>query len=300
MTEESKKLLVVLNPISGGRKKEKFPELLERFCKRNKYLYKIYETQGGEKDKEEILRLKDLYQPDVVVAVGGDGTINLVAGLVVGSSLPVAIVPMGSANGLAKDLGIPEDPIKALNLIKDFHYHEIDTLKVNGENCFHIADFGFNARIVRRFSKSLIRGKISYIWYGLQEFFSFDPFSYAIETEEFKIQGKAFMIAVMNAKKFGINVNINPLGKIDDGFFEISVIKPFSKLSSLKVLYHLLSKTIHKSKYNRVVRCKKAIIYNSDQTSFHIDGEPIPSSEKIEITIVPKGLTLIMPCCREE
>jgi len=143
----------------------------------------------------------------------------------------------------------------------------------------------------------LIRGKATYLWYGFLEYFFYKPFKYMIETENQIIKGKAFMITVINGNRFGTDANINPLGQIDDGLFEICIIKPFPKLRSWKILQRLFNGTIHDSKYSNVVRCKKATIYNDDDTPFHIDGEPKKVSEKTQISIIPKGLQIIMPCC---
>jgi diacylglycerol kinase (ATP) len=292
----SRKLLFVFNPLAGGKHlyKEDVPAMFKKFCLESDFDFFIYQTTGKE-DQESIKKIIQDNNPDAVIAAGGDGTVNLVGEVMVNSNIPMGIIPMGSANGLARDLNIPQDMEEALQVIKRFVSHPIDSLEVNGMNCFHVSDFGFNARIVRRFSKSILRGKISYLWYGLTEFFFFEPFQYIIETGEQKIKGEAFMMTVTNANRFGTNVNINPLGKIDDGYFEISIIKPFSKLKAFKILYRLFHNTIHKSKYNRVIRCKSAVIYNIENTSFHIDGEPAQLQERIEVNIVPKGLCIFVP-----
>jgi YegS/Rv2252/BmrU family lipid kinase len=286
----------VINPISGGKKKQDVPALLDKFCENNSCEHIYFFTTGNEEaDLTNIKNHLNKLHPDAVVAVGGDGTVNLAGALLVDTGIPLGIIPMGSANGLARDLDIPDDFEEALEVIRRYKKHAIDTLKVNGRNCFHISDFGFNARVCKRFSKSLMRGKFAYVWYGLQEFFGFEPFPYQIETEHQNIEGKAFMMTVTNSNRFGTNVNINPLGEIDDGFFEISIIKPFPKYKSLEILYHLLNNTIHRSKFNRVIRCRKATIYNRENTPFHIDGEPVKQREKVEIGIVPKGLVVLNP-----
>lgn len=296
----SPKFLFVINPIAGGKKKQDVPMLLEDFCLKNSCTGNYFFTTGRrEEDIQLIKKSVNEFQPEAVVAIGGDGTVNLTGEVLVNSGLPLGIIPMGSSNGLSRDLGIPLEFDLALETIRMLHLHEIDTLRVNGINCFHISDFGFNARVCRRFSESLLRGRISYVWYGLQEFFSFDPFHYTIQTEHQDIQGKAFMMTVTNSNRFGTNVNINPLGDIDDGYFEISIIKPFPKYKSLNVFYYLINNTIHRSKYNRVIRCRKATIWNRENTSFHIDGEPVDLGEKIEIEIVPKGLKVIVPVIPE-
>ncbi|MBX9852936.1 MAG: diacylglycerol kinase family lipid kinase [Cytophagaceae bacterium] len=295
----TRNLLFVMNLRAGGKlkNKEALQLALKDFCQKNSCNSKFYETTG-ENDQEVIRKISLEYKPNAVIAVGGDGTVNMVGELLVNSGIPMGIVPTGSANGLAHDLNIPKKIDAALEVIKDFHTHAIDTLKVNGKNCFHVSDFGFNARVVRRFSESIMRGKLSYLWFGLQEFFTFNPFNYQIETDGQTIQGEAFMMTATNSNRFGTNVNINPLGEIDDGLFEISIIKPFPKFRSLEILYHLFNNTIHKTRYNQVVKCRKAIIYNKQKASFHIDGEPVVLGEKIEISIVPKGIRIILPCCR--
>jgi diacylglycerol kinase family enzyme len=202
---------------------------------------------------------------------------------------------MGSANGLAKDLNIPSDPGRALKLIREGMVHTIDALSINGKNCFHISDLGYNARIVQRFANSLIRGKFLYVWFGLIEFFTLKPFHFHLAHDGKSIEGDAFMMAFTNANKFGTNVNINPLGNNDDGYFEISIFRPFHKLKSLAILYRLFNHTIYKSKYNHVIHCRQATIENLENASFHIDGEPVQLSGSIHIKILVKALNVIVP-----
>ncbi|HEY8401600.1 MAG TPA: acylglycerol kinase family protein, partial [Cytophagaceae bacterium] len=163
------KLLFVINPISGGTSKETLEESIYDFCQSHSINPNIYFTTGiTEKDKENLLSIQQQYQPDAIIAVGGDGTINLVAGQLVNTPTPIGILPAGSANGLAKDLDIPENIEEALQVIYRFNIKKIDTLKINDINCFHLSDFGFNARVCHRFADSLWRGKLSYVWFGLQ------------------------------------------------------------------------------------------------------------------------------------
>ncbi|MFN6945947.1 MAG: diacylglycerol/lipid kinase family protein [Cytophagaceae bacterium] len=289
-----KKFLFVLNPIAGGRRKDDVPAMLDEFCKEHNILYNIIKTTG----KEDHLRIEEQIlqnKYDAVVAIGGDGTVNLVGNVLLGKNIPLGILPLGSANGLAKDLNIPQELPDALNVLPRFRPKFIDTLKINGYNAFHLSDLGFNARVIHRFAKGLLRGKLSYIWYGIQEFFTFTPFNYTILTPISRYEGDAFMMIISNASKFGTNVAINPLGDIRDGYFEISIVKPFPKLHSFHIMYYLLSDKIHRSKYYKVIRCKHAVIFNKDNESFHIDGEPWLPVEKIEIDIHPKGLKVLLP-----
>jgi diacylglycerol kinase (ATP) len=294
MIEARKKLLFVVNPIAGGKKKENLYEQIDYFCGENKVDCYFYKTRGND-DKKEIDDLYHSIKPDTIIAVGGDGTVNLTGNILVGTNTPLGIIPAGSSNGLAKDLGIPWKKMKdSLENIKRFKIKSIDTLKVNSFNSFHLIDIGFNARICHKFDESVLRGKISYACIALKEFFKFKPFNYRIETPKHTYEGNAYMITLTNSNKFGINMEINPLGEINDGFFEINIIKPFPRIHIFKILYQLLHASIHTSSYYQAIRCQEAVITNYSNESLDIDGEPADLGNKIEIKMVRNGLKVIL------
>ena len=140
-----------------------------------------------------------------------------------------------------------------------------------------------------------MRGKISYVWFAFKEFLVNKNFGYKIESPILTYEGEAFMINISNTNKFGTNAAINPLGDREDGYFEISIIKPFPKIFLPKILFQLFNNTIHYSRYYKIIKCKRAIIYNKADESFHIDGEPVTINEKIEVEIFPKGLKVLIP-----
>jgi diacylglycerol kinase (ATP) len=294
MIAAGKNLLFIINPISGGKNKAELQEKLKSFCKENNVLCTFYETTGKE-DKKGIQRLFLALKADAVIAVGGDGTVNLVGNILAETETPLGIIPAGSANGLSKDLGVPwkrtED---ALENIKRFQIKSIDTLKVNNHNSFHLIDLGFNARICHKFAESILRGKISYALIALKEFLTFKPFPYKIETPKHTYNGIAFMVTITNSNKIGTNIEINPLGEINDGFFEINIIKPFPKIHSLKIIHQLLHSSIHKSPYYQSIRCKESVISDFRHECLHIDGEPVNMGNKIEVKIVRNGLKVIL------
>jgi diacylglycerol kinase (ATP) len=292
----TKKLLFVINRGSGRKtkKQDQIFKLINDFCNKHALEFEIYKTTG-KNDPDNIKKIIADFNPQSVIAVGGDGTVNIVGSLILNSGISLGIIPMGSANGLAKDLRIPLNPMQALEVIRDNQIHAIDTLSINENYCFHISDLGYNAGIVRRFASSSIRGRILYIWFGLIEFFTLKPFHYLLKYDGQEIEGDAFMIIVTNVNRLGTNVNINPLGENDDGYFEICIFKPFHKLKSFGILYRLLNNSIFKSKYNLVVHCREANINNIENTSFHIDGDPIQLPKIIQVKILPKALKVIVP-----
>jgi YegS/Rv2252/BmrU family lipid kinase len=294
MTLEGKNLLFIVNPIAGGKNKDSLLTRLKLFCKENKAICQFYQTKGKEDDKK-ILPIFDKLRPDAVIAVGGDGTVHIAGNILVKTDTPLGIIPAGSANGLAKDVGVPsKNTEEALNTIKRFHIKNIDTLRVNRINSFHLIDLGFNARVCHSFAESTIRGKLSYAFIAVKEFIKFKPFPYKIETPRHTYKGCACMVTFTNSNKIGANMEINPLGDIDDGFFEINIIKPFPRFHIFKIIYHLLHGSIHTSPYYQSIRCQEAIITNYSMESLDIDGEPKEIGNKMQVKIVKGGLKILL------
>ena len=158
--------------------------------------------------------------PDAVFAAGGDGTVSLVAQALAATDLPLGILPLGSGNGLAKDLSIPLDLEEALQLIWRHQVRSLDTLRVGGQFAVHLADMGFNAQVVRAFNAGGVRGPAAYVRVATQEYATYQPTTYRIETDRETWEGAAFMLTIANANTFGSNVVINPDSQLDDGQFE--------------------------------------------------------------------------------
>ncbi len=293
MEASDRKYIFVLNPIAGGKRKARVPVQIDRFCDRAKCNFRIYKTTGHN-DLNNLRKVFEVFAPDAVVAIGGDGTVNLVGNLLVYTDIPLGIIPLGSGNGLAKDLGLPLDIEEAFERIHRFETKYIDSLNVNGINCFHLSDLGYNARIVRRFAYGKLRGKISYFWYGISEFLRFKPFAFELKTKIESYTGQAFMLIISNANKFGTNISVNPLGEIDDGWFEVSIFKPFPKFRVPYIGYHLLKSNIHQTPFYKVVRTRKAVIKNISGEPLHIDGEPVSLAQEIQVEVMSKSLRVIM------
>jgi len=289
-----KTLLFVINPISGDISKESVQELVENFCGHHKINLFFYHT-SGENDVDEIKRLIEVEKPDAVIAVGGDGTVSMVANILNHGSIPLGIIPLGSGNGLSKDIGIPQDLESAIALIRDGLVKEIDSLDINGHTVFHLSDLGFNALIVKKFNDGTTRGPGAYAWIALQEYLNYKPYFYHIVTDTETFEGEAFMVTIANANAFGSNANINPSGVLNDGYFEICLIEPFPKAGAVGLLYNLYTDKIHNSVYSRIIKCKKATIEKSAEDILQIDGELIQTDNHLTIQMHPKSLSVIMP-----
>jgi diacylglycerol kinase family enzyme len=289
------KVLFIINPISGDIDKEALMEDLNDFCGQHGIQADLYKTTG-EQDEERLREKIKAIDPEIACAVGGDGTVSLVAKAIMNTQVALAIIPQGSGNGLSKDLGIPQNYDEAVQLLVDHQTVAIDTLDVNGLLSIHLCDMGFNALVVNRFCNGETRGPGAYAWIAMQEFMGYEPKKYTIITEGKTIfDGEAFMITITNAKAFGSNAAINPTGVIDDGMFEICILEPFPKSSSLGILYQLYTDSIDNSVYTHRFSCKSATIINHSEEISQIDGEPEDLGREIKFKIQHKSLKVILP-----
>lgn len=292
------RLLFVVNPIAGDVDKEELEAEIKAKCEEHSITCDIYRTTG-ENDEAEIKARLSQNNYDGAFAVGGDGTVNILGSLLIGTGTPLGIVPLGSGNGLSKDLNIPQDTEDALELIHSHVIRNIDTISLNGIPSIHLSDLGFNALVVKKFCEGDTRGPGSYAWIALQEYLAYTPKFYRIETDVENFEGEAFMVTIANANAFGSNASINPNGILNDGRFEICLIEPFPKTAGLGILYKMYTDSIDESVFTRKISCKRATIYNTEHEVVHIDGEPVDLNEVIKVEMHSKSLKVILPVPEE-
>lgn len=292
--KEIKKILFVVNPIAGGNDQSNFHQVLDEHIK-NSFEFEIFQTTGTN-DDENLKAHVAGYYPQSVVAVGGDGTVSLVARTLAGTDRVLGILPTGSGNGLSKDINIPQNDLKAaLKLLVGGKIVKIDTLEANNYFFMHLADEGFNARIVRLYDNSDSRGLGTYMRFVLQEFFSYQSHFFEVTTDNGNFTGNAFMITIANSKKFGSNLTINPDGDWSDGRFEIVIIRSFPKKEGLRLFWQLLTKRIKFSHHSIVLKCKEAKVKCRGKRTLQYDGEVAGRFREINIKLNQKNLNIIVP-----
>ncbi|QJX48567.1 diacylglycerol kinase family lipid kinase [Hymenobacter taeanensis] len=289
-------LMFVLNPISGDIDKSELESTIGRYCRERGRHVAFFHTTG-EQDLEILRRKLAQEAYHAVFAAGGDGTVSLVAEALAGGQVPLGIIPLGSGNGLSKDLNIPQDVEQALRLTWDYQVLTMDTIQVGGNFSAHLADLGFNALIVERFDKGEARGPGAYVRIATQEYISYEPEHYHIKTDSEEWEGPAFMLTIANANTFGSNVVINPEGKLNDGQFEICLIDPFPNAAAPGILYNLYTSGFNQSSYTRRLCCSRATITipSQKQVLVQIDGEPMHLPTPIEVEIMPRSLHVLVP-----
>ncbi len=287
-------VLVIYNTRSGSQANHNFNTLLLEKSKQYRFSYQVYELekQGCE---GSIIKLIEDFRPDFLIAAGGDGTLNLVAQIAPKYDLPVFILPAGSANGMARELAIPNNLYAAFDVLANYKIRAIDLLTINNFTCVHLADVGLNARIVKRFEEDPKRGLSTYARYLWTELFLISSRRFTISYEGKTIRRKAVSITFANASKYGTGAVINPTGKIDDGKFELCIVKPFPKLKIFSLAWKMFRGTLQTSEYFEVITCSEAQIGSKKSIGLQIDGEVIGRVKKIAIHIRPLALKLLLP-----
>lgn len=294
---EGKKLIVfIVNPKAGITPKSKTViELLAgNVIPSSRFIPEVVFTQRAghatELAKEALGR-----GADIVVASGGDGTVNEVACAMVNTGIPMGILPAGSGNGLARSLGISMSYALALRTIIRGNTKMMDVATVNDILYTSIAGVGFDAHVAQKFSESYIRGMFSYMKIILNEFRAYKPLSYTLTIDGVSMEKQALMIVFANGNQFGFNTRIAPDAKVDDGFLDVCVMKKMPVSQLLNVGYHMMRGTPVKTGYTEYFKGKEIIIECSSDPLMNIDGEPKIIKSPVKISIHPLALNVIVP-----
>lgn len=286
-----KQALFIINPKSGTGKQENFLEVLSQNFDNSKYTFDtVYTEYGGH---ATILSQNACNKYNLVVAVGGDGTVNEVARGLIGSNSTMGIVPVGSGNGLARHLGLPMRVKEAIEIINEGKTQIIDTATINGEHFVNVAGIGFDAHIAHLYAKTKKRGPIPYVKMATQEFQKYQSkkFQVIIEGQTYDI--KAFLISFANSSQFGNNAYISPHAIINDGLLDVCLMSNFPKVEGGQLAIKLFNKRLDKSRYMKIIRGTHITVKGTEKIKGHIDGEPIDLPNEIEVKVNQGALNVI-------
>ena len=289
---EKKKIIFVVNPISGTQGKKAILKWIDERIDRSIYDYSIVRTEyAGHASIIAKEAVRDGI--DIVVAIGGDGTINEIGRSLVHTNTALGIIPCGSGNGLARHLRIPMDPKAAIEIINQGDKCCIDYGKINNIPFFCTCGVGFDAFVSLKFADSGKRGLLTYLENTLHESLVYQPETYEIENEEGTMKYKAFLIACGNASQYGNNAYITPQASLTDGLMDITIMEPFTVLDVPSLSFQLFNKTIDQNSRIKTMRAKKIKINRTKEGVLHFDGDPLMAGKELEVEIIPKGLHVI-------
>ncbi|MBP3943498.1 diacylglycerol kinase family lipid kinase [Sphingobacteriaceae bacterium WQ 2009] len=287
-----KRILFVINPISGGRRKNAFKKQVLAALDLEKFDPTFQQTTHANHARELALdAIQEKY--DAVIAVGGDGTINEIGSALVGSNVPLGIVPEGSGNGLALYLGIPMNEAAAIRRINKFETVDVDCGEINKHKFFNIAGLGFDASVSESFANDTIRGPLGYLKSIINVLSKYKPKVYKLVIDGQEYERQAFMISVANSPQYGNNAYIAPHASINDGILDVCIVHKFPLYILPMMVFHLFNRSTDQSDYVEIIPGKHIQIQTDDSNIVHIDGEPLELSNELEITIQSKSLQVI-------
>jgi diacylglycerol kinase (ATP) len=295
--QQTLKLLFVINPVSGGKEKNDWETSIRDYFKDIPHIAEFYLLTGGN-DKSSLQHYIQTITPDRVVAVGGDGTVKMVTELLKETSIPLGIIPAGSANGMAKELAIPLVIEEAIKIIMEGKCEKVDCIKINEEEiCIHVSDIGLNAMLVKYFEKSKKRGMWGYGKAIFKVLWEKQKMAVTITTDEGTVKRQAYMVALANARKYGTGANINPDGNVSDGKFEIIIVRKLNVLEIFKAIFT-----------DRSFRPEKIEVFSTTNLEmdihrkayFQVDGEYKGKVKSIKARILPGAINVMLPVLEEE
>ena len=289
---DRKRLLVIINPISGVGRQKTIEKVFEQHLDHSRFDYDIrYTERAGH--ATDIAREGSVQGYDAVIAVGGDGSINEVSAGLIGTHTTMGIIPCGSGNGMARHLKLPLVPEKAIEVINTYHTETIDTIDVNGYSYASIAGVGFDAYVARRFKFTKTRGFAGYAMILFTEYPRYKAKEYRLVIDGKEYTRKALMISVANSSQFGFNAAIAPTASLQDGLLDICIMEKVPYLEIPITAELLLSHDLQKSDHVELIQAKEVTILNNDYKWINFDGEALKLDTELHFKIVPKSLNVI-------
>ena len=288
-----KRIVFIMNPISGTQNKAGIPELIERTLDHEQFSYELRLTEHAGHASEIANEAKE-QGVDIVVAIGGDGTVNEVARAIVHSNTALGIMPCGSGNGLARHLLLPMNLKKSIEILNRCEIHELDYGIINGHAFFCTCGMGFDAFVSQKFAEAGKRGPITYVENVLREGLKYKPETYEIQDEQGTTRAKAFLISCANASQYGNNAYIAPQASMSDGLLDVIIMEPFDVLEAPQISIEMFNKTLDKNSKIKTFKCQLLHIHRKQPGFIHYDGDPVMTDADVDIELKPKGIRVVV------
>jgi YegS/Rv2252/BmrU family lipid kinase len=289
------KITFIINPRAGrGGGIERLESVIEKRCGRSG-------LEATAVRCEELSHLDGVVTDalaggaEALVAVGGDGTVHELGVRLIGRPAALAILPVGSGNGLARHLGIPMDPISALDGMADATIETIDTARVDGSPFLGVAGVGFDAEVAHRFGNAGTRGIETYVREAALLLRGYRPSRYRVETGEGAREVEAMLVAVANSSQYGNEARIAPAASLRDGMLDVCILEAPPLLAVPMLLHDLFAGTLRDGSGVTIVRTASARIERDEPGPAHLDGEPVMLGASMAFEVVPRSLRVLVP-----
>lgn len=292
------RICIIVNPVSGSGRRKKVLKAIDQLMDRSKFDFYVVRTEYHRHAIELTAQaIKDGCH--AVVVAGGDGSINEVGQTLAGTNVALGILPAGSGNGLARSLGIPLDPEKAVQNLNQFNHRTIDTGLANGRAFMNISGVGFDAAVAHAFHQQKKRGLFKYFVLGVKLIFNYRLQTYHVSVDGREFERKAWLIDLANSSQYGNDALVAPKALVDDGMLDAVVLNPMPIVQMFVNFYRLFRGNLHESRYIKTFKFKKMTITQERNEVAHLDGDPFELGRIIDIEINPASLNVIVPNGKE-
>jgi len=293
-----RKIIYLINPISGTKGKTSLKELIERETGKRQIPFEILPTSANG-DYSFVKQKIITEQITDVVICGGDGTVNQVVQGLASTDVQFGIIPMGSGNGLALAAGIPRASAKALEIVFTGKAIYTDGFTVNEHFACMLCGLGFDAQVAHEFADQPKRGLGTYASLTTRHFFNAKPYPFRVNANKLEFSTEAFFLSIANSNQFGNNFTIAPKAILSDGLLDVVIVKKIAKpLLLLTVMRQVLAgriRRIENSMNSPVIyfQTEELFISNPAGAPIHIDGEPWECQRQLHIKVLPRYFKLI-------
>jgi YegS/Rv2252/BmrU family lipid kinase len=290
------KYLFIVNPISGPRKRAKqvVDYIAHQITKSDHTCNFVFTQSPGDATLKTKQAVSDGI--DIVVAAGGDGTINEVATGLIHTKSILGVIPLGSGNGIARSLNIPIPLEKCVELLINPKIKILDVGKINDRFFFGVCGIGYDAEIGKKFQEFGVRGPIPYFMIGAKEYLFYQPHKFQLEFNGLKKEIRALFIACANTKQYGNGAIIAPQADPCDGVMDLCIVGKVSIVKAFYLAFKLFRGEIEKTKYYQHHTCQSVKITTALQSNIiHTDGEPIEMGKTLDIILIEKAINVCAP-----
>lgn len=289
-----KDIYFIVNPVSGTTNKSNIAEQAKTILDSSRFNFQIKRTEYAGHGYE-LARQAATDGIDYVIAVGGDGTVNEVGRGLINSDTAMGIIPLGSGNGLARDLGISTNVKKAMSVLNQEKVIVMDYAKANDRIFFCTCGIGFDAIVADKVAGSKNRGFLMYLQKMISTFFTRKPDTYKIIYPEGIIEQQMFLVTCANTGQYGYNAYIAPHADVQDGLLDITILKPINLLNVPKIGIQMFKKTLYKNKKMIGIKTNEVTISRDKEGPMHLDGDSYIMGKEIHVQIILKGLKMLVP-----
>ena len=289
-----KRILFIINPISGIGKQKGVERLIGERIDKSRFIAEVAYTNAPG-NATEISRKAAIDGIDIVVAVGGDGTVNETAAGLVGTNSALAILPAGSGNGLARHLKIPMNLKRAIDIIGHEKILKIDTATINDQLFVNVAGVGFDASVAKKFAMAGKRGFSTYFRITASSYKNYEPKQYTLIIDGKVIKRRALLVSFANSSQFGNNTSIDSAASVNDGFIDVCIVGKMPEWKTIFLAPLLFLRKFDRTRYVEIIRAKEVVLKRKKGKNIHLDGDPKIMGKELSMKINPLSLNVMVP-----